>query len=534
MKESLQLVNYLDNNSTKIDDINNLVYFKRISSLIKTINIKYKCIIDKQNLNDILYMLHSSDSKKIYFKKTSSLVTLFIPLHLNKYFLFEVFIKYIINDRLKQFEKEKIKNLNEIKHDWNEIYRLINFLSIKSIDTSLINKLNVYIETLNLNNIKLDDLELNKEDKSILNSITLINKLAVKNDKFYNLIRNNFRSIDFLPQKLVFHDENIQDLNYKINDLETKNKDEIPSKIRLLIKLCNKPNEYQGDVLEKLNQFEEQIPVNRLTPYACQELMFFHSTHTKDLSKSVFYFNLISTNNLASNEFKVDKMRILQFIQLLFITNMKTKRIMHFIASLKKMVYLQSNAEFDSTFECLLTDIIFKKTTHNQFKTLIEILIQANFIDRNLLVTKLVIVKFLEENKFKECLEYFNWNLETNKLCVLEVLLTKYFLEDLNSNQNEFKQFLGKLALTFDWDHVHNCLFLACILKGDYNQAELIYENDLNKKFDFGFLKKFNEELNGKILNRQRQYISNILNFKPFKDDISLKKEIENIINKNE
>jgi hypothetical protein len=75
---------------------------------------------------------------------------------------------------------------------------------------------------------------------------------------------------------------------------------------------------------------------------------------------------------------------------------------------------------------------------------------------------------------------------------------------------------------------------LACILKGDYNQAELIYENDLNKKFDFGFLKKFNEELNGKILSRQRQYISNILNFKPFKDDISLKKEIENIINKNE
>ncbi len=191
MKESLQLVNYLDNNSTKIDDINNLVYFKRISSLIKTINIKYKCIIDKQNLNDILYMLHSSDSKKIYFKKTSSLVTLFIPLHLNKYFLFEVFIKYIINERLKQFEKEKIKNLNEIKHDWNEIYRLINFLSIKSIDTSLINKLNVYIETLNLNNIKLDDLELNKDDKSILNSITLINKLAVKNDKFYNQLSDN-------------------------------------------------------------------------------------------------------------------------------------------------------------------------------------------------------------------------------------------------------------------------------------------------------------------------------------------------------
>jgi hypothetical protein len=103
-------------------------------------------------------------------------------------------------------------------------------------------------------------------------------------------------------------------------------------------------------------------------------------------------------------------------------------------------------------------------------------------------------------------------------------------MDNFESKQNEFKQFLAKLALKFDWNHVHNCLFLACILNDDYKKAELIYENDLNISYDLIFLKRFCGQLDGKILSSQRKNISNILKFKYFINDDTLLKEIKKII----
>lgn len=373
----------------------------------------------------------------------------------------------------------------------------------------------------------------------------LIHDLYIQTDIIDSYFQQNKIQLKKLPKieeseksKTFFKKESIEQLERTLINLEQNKKDTLPCKRRLIIALIKDSNEYQGNLIERLNELENQISLNDLTPLVCQELMNFYSTIVIDTEKAVHYFKqLLVTNN--SNEFLVDRQSVLNFISMLYVQKKHINDINKLFSELKIFNHDQINDKFQQNLIEFIY-LIYKDINPSDLKDITESFYATNFSNRNLSTTKLVIAKFMDSKDFIKAYEYFKWNLETNKICVFEIFIMKYFASILTSKKKEeeveiqFGQFLSLLSTVFDWKHIYNLLFIAHILNGNYEQASLTFDEDLNKKLDLdvleGIVKQTNEH--STLLNRRFKFITNIYNFKPLVSDNTLRDQIKKILNK--
>lgn len=152
VKESANLANYLEKNANDLSKINieDLIHFKRITSLIKLTKYKYNCYVSNDNIYQIISLLHTSSRQLI---KLADIAKYFDPINVNKYLLFETCVQKLINLRVNKVKNGTNYELNEIYDDWFEIINLFDFLRIKNVDSLLIKKLTSYIENLKFMNV---------------------------------------------------------------------------------------------------------------------------------------------------------------------------------------------------------------------------------------------------------------------------------------------------------------------------------------------------------------------------------------------
>ena len=342
--------------------------------------------------------------------------------------------------------------------------------------------------------------------------------------------------------KFKFKKETIQEFEDNIKDLEKNKKDTIPSKRRLTIELCKNYKGYQGDVIRRLEMLENEIPQNEFTPLMCQELMNFYSSIKMNISKATFYYEQLLITN-SKNEFIVDRRKVLNFIKALFINQTPLNIIIKLLIQAKWKNIDQINIDlFRNNLIEFLIDYVYKESSASDFENFTEIMFNTNFIERNLMISKLVLIKLIKEKNIKKSIEYFKWNLETNKMCVLELNLMRYYVTKLNNNNKQpnnqeieidFANYLSLLSKVFDWNYIYNLVFLAQILNGNFKEAFIIYENDLNKQIDLDVMKKIVDQYReNNILNHQIKYLTNIYKFEPVLKQPTLKQKIQNILNR--
>ena len=146
----------------------------------------------------------------------------------------------------------------------------------------------------------------------------------------------------------------------------------------------------------------------------------------------------------------------------------------------------ESGSRESQALNKFLIENVYVESIPDDFKILVETIFQSNFIPRSSSLTDLVMLKFLENKKLDQALEYYKFNLKENKKSVLEILLLSHLLADKNS----FKKQISEMVDCFDTNLANNALFLSHLMNLDFDAASEIFTKQMNGQLDLKSLER--------------------------------------------
>lgn len=427
------VIEYIDEHYHQSKDINEEFYYKYIDIIVKHKEIEYK--------DESIVKL----SKLEMLNEKSKLIAFF---YYEMYSTFKENKNEIISSFIISKSKSKLQWMNIIQD-------IIELKKKEKVSFDLINNVLSYLLK---QNIYTDDKETNMStSEKILNIITLIyltqkditDKL-IQFSKKQNLLSNIFI--------VLYSKRSAKSISYSTS------KNFILNKITPLIQSDSELYDFiLNDIIlsSKENRCENLIPIyslltrltNKKSNFALLKKIFSHLISntlskislTKDVSTTLYYFNICKFLIKAFNTFSVNALSFFNSFMPLFIKGMNETKTMISNKDIRSILFdnlsnLTLNlCDYLSPFlNDLLKVIISYQTNHSEIKNILTKIAQKNLFDSNFKA-----IKSNVDNMNELLIHFLNVSIQScDKLIIADVYMdiAKFFMKILNSHQRMHKE----------------------------------------------------------------------------------------------
>ena len=214
--------------------------------------------------------------------------------------------------------------------------------------------------------------------------------------------------------------------------------------------------------------------------------MYFYTKYTLNHEKARHYYDLLkeSLRDNTKENYTINKENLIIYAEKQFQVNKSSSQLIQIFNQLNCKTLNEK-----STFEALkglLSGPVYVNTKSVDFMRIVESIYASNFIERNVEISSLVMVKFFEDNNLVKAFSYFKLNLEKYNKSIMEI-----YLSSLLSRDEQLANELNKcLSDYFEKNLVENITLLTHLLNSNFVLATDIYKNKLKSQFDVKTLER--------------------------------------------
>jgi hypothetical protein len=553
--------------------VKSLVKYELLKSILNKARLELEFSFSPNNLSTFLKLLRCENNHK-----QKSYLRFYDIFHLikdtktfeNADTLFASCFKRIILDL--SYSLVESDDTNFIYYNFQDLFDILSETTNLTLNNSGINELNDYLSKLFAANFVRQDL-IDYKANIIFRTVELINEKKISGDSGECLIRLNETLLNYLnaitadgqekqslkeyfeknfisdkekarvQAKKDFQSLKAADHSYSakpLKDLENL-LDKTPEKnaalIRtILIRLCTRSESKLPSTKKRVEDLLAKLPENELSPLVCECLMDFYSRYTFDIEKSKHYFEkMIMLNH--TNEFVYNRSRMLFFIQKLFYCKKDVKEIekcfrMFSIDLVNKNYYRtdENEKELMADLNSFLSEGLYSEVEPNELNNLVEIFYANGFVERNMDISNLIMLKYIDKEDFRGAIKYFKTSLDKHKMSVLESLL--FTLLSKSKRLEERNMLLNYFSNVFTDNLTYNIIFLSFLLNKEYSLANGIYERSLDGKMDIKVLERLVAQMiSNKLFNKYYHLMYNVIKSPQVSKNAELRETIEKLIN---
>ena len=552
--------------------VKSLVKYELLKSILNKARLEFEFSFSNSNLSTFLKLLRYENNHK-----QKSYLRFYDIFHLikdtktfdNADTLFAFCFKRIILDL--SYSLVESDDTNFIYYNFQDLFDLLSEPNL-TLTNSNINDLNDYLSKLFAANFVRQDL-INYNANIIFKTVELINEKKISGDNGECLIKLNKTLLNYLDAiiadgqekqslkeyfeknfisdrekarvqaKKDFQSLKATDHSYSakplkdLEDLLDKTPEKNMALIRtILIKLCSRAESKLPSTKKKVEELLARLPENELSPLVCECLMDFYSRYTFDIDKSKHYFEkMIMLNH--TNEFVYNRSRMLFFIQKLFYCKKDVKEIekcfrMFSIDLVNKNYYRTDENEkvLMADLSRFLSEDLYSEVEPDELKNLVEIFYANGFVERNMDISNLIMLKYIDKEDFRGAIKFFKTSLDKHKMSVLESLL--FTILSKSKKLEERNILLNYFSNVFTDNLTYNIIFLSFLLNKEYSLANGVYEKSLDGKMDTKVLERLVLQMNSnKLFNKYVYLLYNVIKSPQVSKNAELRETVEKLIN---